>query len=222
MPQTDKILEAFSCPRDCHLFEASYVQLINCPFGHSSTDNDEPNLKQVAAVACVADLLGTCEQSVLEKVDSEQYWRCSDGLHFEQAETVEELEQHFIMVLMNLEENENDVTAASTHECAVCLQPINGLLGQLSDCDHLFCARCIIDWFKNSHGKKCPICRTASIFVLPTQSVIYNKDEKVAVHELQKEALRVSAPTATPVSLDARGLDINPLIRIFSLNNRRI
>lgn len=194
MPQDNKILQAFSCPRDCHLFDASYVQLINCPFGHNNSVKNA-DLKPVAVVACVPDLLGDCEQSVLEKDDNNEFWSCPDGLHFEHAETVEQLEQHFIMARMNMinfEEKTKNLTSASLPECSVCLQPITGPFGLLSDCNHLFCARCPIDWFKKSHGKKCPICRTASAFVLPWPSVISSKEEKVAMHELQKNALNVS------------------------------
>lgn len=202
MPQANAILRAFCCPNDCHLYDPAYIQLINCPFGHNSNVDDQ-NLKPVAALACVADLMEDCKQTVLKKVgDGQQYWRCSDGVHFEKAETVNELEHHFIEVMHNFEAYEDDVPfleSAPNHDCSICMRPITGLFGQLSDCEHIFCATCPINWFKQAENnplgasKTCPVCRTPSIFVLPTQVVISTKEKKIDLFNKQKEALSVSS-----------------------------
>lgn len=61
-----QVLATFSCPRDCHLFEASYREMINCPFGHSP--NTGQQLKKVPPAACIRSLLGECEKTVKKRV----------------------------------------------------------------------------------------------------------------------------------------------------------
>lgn len=107
-----QVLATFSCPRDCHLFEASYREMINCPFGHSP--NTGQQLKKVPPAACIRSLLGECEKTVKKRVvdllsgatisnsqsssslsklahatDSLTIAQCSEGVHFSVEQLVD-------------------------------------------------------------------------------------------------------------------------------------
>ena len=108
-----QVLATFSCPRDCHLFEASYREMINCPFGHSPNSTGQ-QLKKVPPAACICSLLGECEKTVKKRVvdllsgatisnsqsssslsklahatDSLTIAQCSEGVHFSVEQLVD-------------------------------------------------------------------------------------------------------------------------------------
>ncbi|XP_064395630.1 probable E3 ubiquitin-protein ligase makorin-1 [Halichondria panicea] len=75
-------------------------------------------------------------------------------------------------------------------KCAICLEYVSGKLvrseqrfGLLPNCDHCFCLTCIRKWRQTTHTQKrtiraCPLCRTVSFFVIPSEVWIDDPDQK--------------------------------------------
>jgi len=77
--------------------------------------------------------------------------------------------------------------------CCICMDVVleregfsERRFGILENCNHAFCLECIRKWRKSSGGKKevkaCPICRTNSGFVIPSE-VWVDKEEKAKLIE---------------------------------------
>ena len=75
-------------------------------------------------------------------------------------------------------------------ECGICIEPEAGALyGILSHCDCKFCIECIRGWRKEglTVAKKadqvrlCPLCRTESYFVIPSQKHLTGTEKEILV-----------------------------------------
>ena len=140
------ILHSFRCPRDCRDFEDAYASIIGCPFGHY----DLARKKVLPSFVCVPYLLDECPK----KMTSDQLLFCEDGFHLADRDLLD-LEQFtkrmadYVLQRGPLESKpEFELTGTTSLECCICFAPFNGIYGQLSDCTHVFCAKCITDWFK--------------------------------------------------------------------------
>lgn len=76
-------------------------------------------------------------------------------------------------------------TASKRFPCAICLE-IPNLVGRrfgiLPLCNHTFCLPCIRSWRKEHDlqqtARTCPICRTKSFFVVPSDAMVLDPDRK--------------------------------------------
>jgi len=89
------------------------------------------------------------------------------------------------MKTMNGEEEKEE---ARIMTCGICLEdsPECGQYGLLSDCNHVFCYNCIMEWRKNGHSgvfdrRCCPTCRTHSRRVIPCTVFPPNPDAKEVI-----------------------------------------
>lgn len=225
------ILRNFRCPRDCHLYGEDYPGLISCPFGHVFEGViGEVDLKKVPPIACISALLGDCKkaikkQKLVDIKDSGQekfltVERCQEGVHFkvEQLVDLEHFYEQFVF-LKSDEDAKKDVgtsqtsqvplpAASPTTECAICMNELTAgaPLGQLSNCIHIFCASCLLDWFKaeprarNGRHQTCPTCRSKSAFLLTWPMVLKSRQEKEVIFHLQHDSLH--SISSRLVSLD--------------------
>jgi len=86
------------------------------------------------------------------------------------------------------------------HECAICLEFVrekNEIFGLLENCEHVFCLSCIRDWratfdkkTAKSHYRTCPICRSNSFIVVPSDMHYKNSADKDEVFEDYKYYLK--------------------------------
>lgn len=83
-------------------------------------------------------------------------------------------------------------------ECGICLAtPEDGRYGLLSHCDCVFCLSCIRGWRKdgiavarsNSQVRLCPLCRSQSYFVCPSQVHLRGRGKDIAV-DAYKQSMR--------------------------------
>ncbi|KAH9396970.1 RING finger and transmembrane domain-containing protein 2 [Tyrophagus putrescentiae] len=168
------ILHSFRCPRDCRDFEDAYASIIGCPFGHY----DLARKKVLPSFVCVPYLLDECPK----KMTSDQLLFCEDGFHLADRDLLD-LEQFtkrmadYVLQRGPLESKpEFELTGTTSLECCICFAPFNGIYGQLSDCTHVFCAKCITDWFKKE--RNCPVCRKSSRFIIAWHGLIASKGGK--------------------------------------------
>lgn len=78
-------------------------------------------------------------------------------------------------------------------ECGICLSlPLDGSYGLLSDCDCIFCLKCIRSWREESGPsttRLCPLCRTQSFFVVPSPLSLKGERRMIAI-ETYKSSLK--------------------------------
>ncbi|XP_012941633.1 probable E3 ubiquitin-protein ligase makorin-1 [Aplysia californica] len=83
---------------------------------------------------------------------------------------------------------------SSEKECGICLEvttekvgengaPVDRRFGLLENCAHCFCLTCIKEWRKERYAEKethrsCPICRTHSNFVTPSEFWVDSEEKK--------------------------------------------
>lgn len=79
---------------------------------------------------------------------------CEDGFHLSGNDLLDLDLFNKRMASWILEEKplenkpEFKLTGTSMLECCICFSPFDDVYGQLSDCTHVFCTKCITDWFK--------------------------------------------------------------------------
>jgi E3 ubiquitin-protein ligase makorin len=86
--------------------------------------------------------------------------------------------------------------------CGICMEVVlckvslsDRRFGILSHCDHCFCLSCIRKWRSSTHARKitiraCPLCRTVSHFVIPSQVWVDEEEEKQKLIDHYKSNLR--------------------------------
>lgn len=82
-------------------------------------------------------------------------------------------------------------------ECGICFENVRARgerFGLLENCDHAFCLGCIRGWRKQREQDRknlrmCPVCRNESGFVIPSDTLIPDPDEKSAVIETYKNEM---------------------------------
>lgn len=83
-------------------------------------------------------------------------------------------------------------------ECGICLEPPKGsLFGLLSHCSCKFCLSCIRNWRSDGISvtkdqkqvRICPLCRTVSYFVVPSQQFLSEGPQKNALLEAYKKSI---------------------------------
>ena len=88
----------------------------------------------------------------------------------------------FKMPLPVVPRTANTVQRRSEDSCAICLnQP--RLFGLLSECTHVFCNGCILQWRQNSHA--CPTCRTVSRKTVPSMKFLSGSDKTILFNAFQ-------------------------------------
>lgn len=140
------ILHSFRCPRECRDFEDGYASIIGCPFGHY----DIAHKQALPSYVCVPYLLDECSK----KMTSDELLFCEDGFHLADRDLLDM--DHYTKRMADcilqrgpLESEPGfELTGTTVLECCICFAPYNGIYGQLSDCTHVFCTKCITDWFK--------------------------------------------------------------------------
>lgn len=94
---------------------------------------------------------------------------------------------------------DDDGNIVGDEDCVICLEKVlaNGRrFGILQNCSHAFCLDCIRNWratfdkkIKKTHYRTCPICRTNSYLVIPSDYMIYDLDFKEQLLEEYQERL---------------------------------
>lgn len=80
-------------------------------------------------------------------------------------------------------------------EEVICLEPVSERrFAIFENCTHIFCLKCVRNWRSNHEYEKeiirsCPVCRTLSHFVVPSQHWIEDKEEKRILLEDYKKNL---------------------------------
>lgn len=82
----------------------------------------------------------------------------------------------------------NDSSKDSDQElCGICYE-IPQLYGLLTECEHVFCMNCMLEWRKSfdtldqiEQKRKCPICRTYSRFVIASDTFYQKSNDKARI-----------------------------------------
>mmetsp|Transcript_9875 Transcript_9875/g.17203 ORF Transcript_9875/g.17203 Transcript_9875/m.17203 type:complete len:166 (-) Transcript_9875:74-571(-) len=82
-------------------------------------------------------------------------------------------------------------------ECGICFENVKKRgerFGMLESCDHAFCLSCIRGWRREREQDRqnlrlCPVCRNESFYVIPSDKIILDPDEKRRVITQYKEEM---------------------------------
>lgn len=83
-------------------------------------------------------------------------------------------------------------------ECGICFESIrsrNERFGMLESCDHAFCLSCIRSWRKQreqqdrNNLRLCPVCRNESFFVVPSDTLVLDPQEKGSMIDAYKKEM---------------------------------
>ncbi|UOX38649.1 KilA N domain protein [Finch poxvirus] len=153
------------------------------------------NLVCLEEELCPYDVLGECKKGErCEYMHGDVCDIC--GMRALHPNDVEQRQNHericLKFTLMNIDHNcssENDIQDKkddnSDHICSICLEDIrkkpmdNRLYGILSNCNHIFCLKCINTWMKTLTARnRCPECRQVSNNIIPSYSWVNRKKIK--------------------------------------------
>lgn len=112
----------------------------------------------------------------------------------------EELSAHHRRVCASDQERRRRVEESASVECGVCFESpvaIGRKFGLLQYCDHAFCLECIREWrgtdsagtFGREAIRMCPLCRTESYLVIPSDTYENSMEAKEALMESYKKRL---------------------------------
>lgn len=95
------------------------------------------------------------------------------------------------MARLSFAEEERSWGGRGDTECGICFESIRDKgerFGLLQGCDHAFCLSCIRSWRQQQEQDRknkrlCPICRNESFFVIPSDTLIMDQEEKQRVIE---------------------------------------
>ncbi|CAE7415169.1 MKRN [Symbiodinium microadriaticum] len=83
-------------------------------------------------------------------------------------------------------------------ECGICFENVmkrGERFGMLESCDHAFCLSCIRGWRREREQQDkqnlrlCPVCRNESFYVIPTDHIILDPEEKREVIDSYKQEM---------------------------------
>ena len=82
-------------------------------------------------------------------------------------------------------------------ECGICFENVKRRgerFGMLENCDHAFCLSCIRGWRREREQDKqnlrlCPVCRNESFYVIPSDTIILDADEKQKIIDQYKDEM---------------------------------
>ncbi|CAE7711316.1 MKRN [Symbiodinium sp. CCMP2456] len=83
-------------------------------------------------------------------------------------------------------------------ECGICFENIvkrGERFGMLESCDHAFCLSCIRGWRREREQQDkqnlrlCPVCRNESFYVIPTDHIILDPEEKRGIIDSYKQEM---------------------------------
>ncbi len=101
----------------------------------------------------------------------------------------------------NADQLGTNITSSNIEEpdcCSICHTEYTSVetFGLLENCDHVFCANCILMWYQSqndqgSNEKTCPCCRLESTrLIIWSESKIESAEKKSAVFELHNRCNR--------------------------------
>jgi E3 ubiquitin-protein ligase makorin len=139
-----------------------FAEMGTCPFGESCEYTH-------------GDLCEMCSKECLSPFDPEQR-----KVHHRECVKLHEQEMERAFAIQKSEGK----------TCGICMEVVlckislsDRRFGILSHCDHCFCLGCIRKWRGSTHARKitiraCPLCRTVSHFVIPSQVWVDEEEEK--------------------------------------------
>lgn len=197
----------------CQFYEKFPEGEDNCPFGHQMTAISRGvTLKELPSYHCTDYLIGYCINPLT--VSNRPLSRCKDGLHLtsaqlswdgkrlqealaneilhvdsrltEQEALLEELSAEYVANESSTSQ-EDPPTAPDSPICSICqTSETVTVFGILKDCEHTFCASCILHWHAEqaNNSKNCPVCRVPFTRVL-LYPKLPSSAHKAALFDLQ-------------------------------------